>query len=47
MNDNDTDGLPVWTTPVFELLGNMLDARSNVGGDMDIDGLNEDPIFTS
>jgi hypothetical protein len=47
MNDHEAEGLLPWTPPVLELLGNLLDAGSNVGGDMDIDGLNEDPILMS
>ena len=47
MNDSDAEDLRLWTTPSLELLGNLRDARSDAGGDMDIDGLNEDPILFS
>lgn len=36
-----------WTKPVLMVMGSLLDTRSDAGGDMDIDGLNEDPVLIS
>ena len=46
MNDNASEDRRAWSPPVLTVLGETKDTRFDAGGDVDLDGLNEDPVFS-